>query len=126
MTQTAAALYAVVIVFVIVFQFCLIAGAPWGHLTQGGRFDGALPPAGRVPAGLSIPLLACMAAAVASAAGMSPHWPRWTAWAALAVQALSTLLNWITPSRPERRLWGPVTALMLALAACVVLGGSSS
>jgi hypothetical protein len=65
-----------------------------------------------------------MAAGVTSAAAMPPEWPLWTGWAAVIVQALSTLLNWITPSSAERRLWGPVTAVMLGLAAYVVLGAS--
>jgi len=124
MTQIAAILYVVIVAGVIVFQFCLIAGAPWGRLTQGGRYKGALPATGRVAAGMSIPLLVCMGAGIASAAGLPPTWSRWTAWAALAVQALSTFLNWITPSRAERLLWGPVTSVMLGLAAYVVLGGS--
>ena len=28
---------------VIAFQLALVAGAPWGHLTQGGRVEGPLP-----------------------------------------------------------------------------------
>jgi hypothetical protein len=122
MIQTAAILYGMVVAGVIVFQFCLIAGAPWGPLTQGGRHEGALPVAGRVAAALSVLLLVCMGAGIASAAGITPNWPMWTAYAALAAQAMSTILNWITPSLAERRLWGPITAVMLALAASVVLG----
>lgn len=117
-------LYVVIIAGVIVFQFCLIGGAPWGRLTQGGRHEGALPVAGRVTAGLSVLLLVFMGAGITSAAGMRPNWPEWTGWSALAVQVLSTILNWITPSRAEKRLWGPVTAVMLGLAACVVTGGA--
>lgn len=124
MTQIAAVLYIAIVAAVIVFQFCLIAGAPWGPLTQGGRHKDALSALGRVTAGLSVPLLVCMAGGIASAAGMPPNWARWTAWASLAVQVLSTFLNWITPSSAERLLWGPVTTLMLLLAAYVVLGGS--
>lgn len=78
MTGMAAALYLLVIAVVIVFQFCLIAGAPWGRYTQGGRFEGALPISGRVAAGFSVLLLLCMGAGIASAAGMSPNWPSWT------------------------------------------------
>lgn len=120
MIQIAAILYVIIVVGVIVFQFCLIAGAPWGRLTQGGRHEGALPVAGRVAAALSVLLLVFMGAGIASAAGITPNWPMWTAYVALAVQALSTTLNWITPSRAERRLWGPITAVMLALAAYAV------
>lgn len=120
MIQIATMSYVILVAGVIVFQVCLIAGAPWGRMTQGGRHEGALPVAGRVAAALSVILLACMGAGIASAAGTTPNWPMWTAYVALAVQALSTTLNWITPSPAERRLWGPVTAVMLALAAYVV------
>jgi hypothetical protein len=117
-------LYVLVVAGVIIFQFCLIAGAPWGRLTQGGRHEGALPAPARIAAGLSVFLLACMGASISSAAGMLPGWPGWTGWAALGVQVLSTVLNWITPSRAERHLWGPITAGMLGLAVYVVFCGS--
>jgi hypothetical protein len=123
MIQLAAWIYGSLIAAVIVFQVCLMAGAPWGKLTQGGRVQGALPVKGRVVAGFSILVLTGMAAGIMSAAGMPPNWPEWVGWVALAVQALSTLLNWITPSRSERLLWGPVTAVMLGLAAYVIFYG---
>jgi hypothetical protein len=121
MTQTAALLYLLAIISVIGFQFCLIAGAPWGHLTQGGRHPGSLPASGRVAAGVSVLVLAFMGAGITSAAGLPPQWPAWTGWVALGMQTLSTLVNWITPSRPERQLWGPANSIMFVLAAYVVL-----
>ena len=120
--EIAAFTYGAICLGVIAFQVALIAGAPWGRLTQGGSHDGPLPVAGRIGAAVSIVLLAAMAAAVISAAGLQPYWPRWTGWAALSVQLLSMILNWITPSKPERKLWGPVTTLMFVLAALVVIG----
>jgi hypothetical protein len=119
--QAAAVLYAVVCGGVIVFQICLIAGAPWGRLTQGGTHPEALPGSGRVFAAISAVLLTLMAGSVLSAAGIWPNWPRCMGWGALGIQAVSTLLNWITPSRPERRLWGPVTTAMFAMALVVLL-----
>jgi len=124
MIESAATLYSVIVAFVVLFQFCLIGGAPWGRLTQGGQHDGALPASGRIVAGISVPLLIFMAAGIDSAAGTFPHWPLWTGWLALGVQSLGTLMNWITPSRPERRLWGPITSVMLGLASWVVLNGA--
>lgn len=106
---------------VIGFQIALMTGAPWGHLTQGGQHHGALPCKNRIMAFISIFLVAGKALAIASAAGLWPLWPFWTAWAALALQSTVTLLNWITPSKPERWLWAPITTVMLALASTVVL-----
>jgi hypothetical protein len=121
MIQTAAIAYAGLVALTIVFQFCLIAGAPWGRWTQGGRHDGPLPVTGRIGAGVSVLVLVFLASAIASAAGMPPHWPGWTAWVALGIQAASTLLNWITRSRVERLVWGPVTTVMLSLSLSVVI-----
>ena len=118
--QMAAILYALIIALVVLFQLCLIFGAPWGQITQGGRYEGPLPVGGRVVATLSVPTLIFMAASIISAAGLVPNWADWTAYAAIAVQALSTTLNWITPSQKERFLWGPITSIMLLLAAYVV------
>ena len=118
--QMVAILYALIIAPVVLFQFCLIFGAPWGQVTQGGRYEGPLPVTGRVAALLSVPILICMGASITSAAGLVPNWAGWTAYAAIAMQALSTSLNWITPSQKERLLWGPITSIMLLLAAYVV------
>ncbi|QBY00310.1 hypothetical protein E2K80_05800 [Rhodophyticola sp. CCM32] len=112
--------YGCACVGVIGFQLALIAGAPWGALTQGGKNEGALPSAGRIAAFVSIFVVAAMACAILSAAGLWPQWPNWTKWVALTVQCLVTVLNWITPSKPERTLWGPLTSIMLALAVLVV------
>lgn len=121
MLALAASIYAACCCLVVMFQVALIAGAPWGRLTQGGSHEGRLPVSGRIGAGVSIVVLAAMAAAILSAAGLQPHWPIWTGWVALTVQLISMVLNWITPSRPERRLWGPITTLMFVLALLVVL-----
>lgn len=120
MTQIAT-LYAVICVAVIGFQIALIVGAPWGRITQGGQVDGPLPRRGRILAAVSIFILAFRALSVLSTAGMAVDWPKWTVWVALAVQALSALANWITPSAPERRLWGPITTVMLLCAGYVAL-----
>lgn len=124
MLEPSAFVYASIVAGVCVFQGLLVAGAPWAHLTQGGRHSGSLPRSGRAAAALSVLVLLFMAGSVTSAAGLAPHWSRWTLWITLGLQALSTLLNWITPSRPERRLWGPVTTVMLSLAVFVAYASS--
>ena len=118
---TLAVVYAISCCGVIGFQIALIAGAPWGPITQGGTHERALPLSGRVAACASIFILLGLACAIRSAAGLWPFWPGWTAWIALAVQALSTLANWITPSKPERRLWAPITSFLLATALGAIL-----
>lgn len=122
MIEWAAMSYVIIVFGVIVFQFCLIVGLPWGRLTQGGAHEGVLPQSGREIAGVSVFLLLFMGASIVSAAGLSPNWPIWSAYIALGIQFLSTFLNWITPSVAERRLWAPITSVMLVLATYVVFG----
>jgi len=117
----AAYAYLVFCAGVALFQVALISGAPWGEITQGGRVKGVLDRKGRVAAAASIGMIAAMGLAVLSAAGAWPFWPIWTGWVALGVQVLSTFANWMTPSVAERRLWGPITSMMLGLAAYVIL-----
>jgi hypothetical protein len=111
LNQLAAILYISITVLVIFFQFGLVFGAPWGEFTQGGRFKGTLPISGRVLAALSIPLLIFMALSIASVVGFIFEWDRWTAIATIAFQGVTALFNWITPSRKEKLLWGPVTTI---------------
>ena len=118
--QILAIFYALIIALVVLFQLCLIFGAPWGQITQGGRYEGSLPVTRRVAAFSSVPILICMGASITSAAGLSPYWEGWTGYAAIVMQTLSTTLNWITPSQKERLLWGPITSIMFLLAAYVV------
>ncbi|WP_309629436.1 hypothetical protein [Brevundimonas sp.] len=98
------------------FQLALIAGAPWGDLTQGGRQEGVLSPGARLLSAVSIPILVFMALGILSAAGSWPHWPRFAGWLALGVTGLTTVANWASPSKRERLIWGPVSLAMLACA----------
>lgn len=118
--QLAAGLYVLLIFGIISFQAALVVGAPWGHLTQGGRYQGQLPMRGRMVAGGSIALLLCMGAAIASTAGFVRPSPAWAGALTVGVQTLSTVANWATPSASERRLWAPINTVMLAAALFVV------
>ena len=120
LNQLAAILYISITVLVIFFQFGLVFGAPLGEFTQGGRFKGALPISGRVIAALSIPLLMFMALSIASVVGFIFEWDRWTAIATIAFQGVTVILNWITPSRKEKLLWGPVTTVAFGLCSYVI------
>lgn len=114
-------LYATLCGAIIFFQIALIFGAPLGRYTQGGRHEGALPASGRLIAAFSILLLVFMAVSILSAAGFPGlDWPRWTGWVAFAVSCISCVLNWITPSDVERRVWGPIMSVVAALALVVM------
>jgi hypothetical protein len=96
-----------------VFHLCLIAGAPWGHLTMGGRWEGALPLAGRAISALSVLILSWLGFVVAGAAGLRLSLPpTWAKGAVLVYFALAILAHIVTPSAPERALWLPVILAM--------------
>ena len=121
MSQIVAIIYCLVILGVIGFQVCLIVGKPWGKITQGGKWPDVLPIQGRIIAFISIFILVFMGTAILSAAELLVDFPPWLIWTAIAIQSISMVLNWITPSVPERRLWGPITSVMTGLALVSVL-----
>ena len=98
---------------VAMFQFGVAAGRPWGHLTNGGKFPGQLPMAMRGLAAVFGILWVVMAMLILGhVRGLDPSGPVELI-PITALVAVTTVLNLITPSRPERLLWGPVTVLML-------------
>ncbi|MGV6849897.1 MAG: hypothetical protein ACWA5A_16115 [Marinibacterium sp.] len=108
----------------VLFQIALALGAPWGHLAMGGQWPGRYPPRLRVLALVQGALLAGMGWAVATRAGLTgaADPASWPFWGAMAITVLTTVLNLITPSLPERRLWGPVTVVMLIAGIVVAIG----
>lgn len=113
--------YSIFILGLVCFQIALIFGARWGRITQGGTHDGALPVQGRIIAAVSIILLLAMILSIRSISDDWPHWPRWTGWLTVTINSIMCVLNWITPSRAERLLWGPITSVIAILAASIML-----
>lgn len=128
-TIIAAVIYALLTLIVVGFQLALALGAPWGAYSMGGAFPGSFPPAMRLAAVAQAILLGLMATVVLSRAGLVlPGWSQaagWLTWAIVAFVAVSVVLNTITPSAGERRLWVPVTLVLLASSLTVALTGVS-
>jgi hypothetical protein len=107
------------------FQLALVAGKPWGHLTQGGRFTGVLPRSGRIVAGVSAAVLMSFIVIILTRSGHilaeyhSASVP--ATWVVVAYLALGLVMNLITPSKQERNLWVPVIAVMLTCAVAIAL-----
>jgi len=115
--ETAAAAFAILAAFPILGQMALVIGAPWGSITLGGRWPGVLPPRLRLAALAQAAILTALALIALDHGGyLDIGLPPYAIWVTAAVTCISAVLNNITPSRIERRLWGPVTILM-ALAA---------
>lgn len=121
MTRIAVYVFVIGAAATIAFHLAMIAGAPWGHLTLGGRWVGVLPPAVRALSALSALSLGAMAYLALSAAGLT-RWtpPIWLDRALLAYMALAILMHIATPSEAERALWLPVIAVMTLALAVVV------
>ena len=114
--------FAVLVAGTCLFHLAVVAGAPWGHLTMGGRWPGALPMPARVLPVLSALLLIWAARVVLAAAGLiAGPVAGWAAWLVLAILVVAVLANATTPSAPERRLWLPVTLAMLASGGAVLV-----
>jgi hypothetical protein len=121
----AAVVYAIITAGVIAFQVALAVGAPWGAYAMGGAFPGRLPPAMRVAALVQAAILGMLAVVVLSRAGLamlslSATLP-WLVWVAVAVAAVSLVLNAVSPSAGERRIWVPVASALLVCGLTVAL-----
>ena len=125
MLTAAAAIFATVTGAVIAFQLALALGAPWGAYAMGGTFPGRMPPAMRVGAVVQAAVLAGVALVVLSGAGMIVpelvESARWLVWMPVALSGVAVLLNAATPSAGERRVWLPVTFVLLATSLLVAL-----
>ncbi|WP_298434816.1 hypothetical protein [uncultured Jannaschia sp.] len=116
MTQILALAYAALAAMPLAMHIALAAGAPLGRYTVGGRFTGRLPPLWRGLALVQAALLAGMAGAVLARADLAPASLAPAFWPATALTLLTCAANAASPSRPERLLWAPVTALLAAAA----------
>jgi hypothetical protein len=125
-TTFAALVFAMAAIGVVAFQIALALGAPWGRYAMGGAFPGRFPPRMRVAAVVQAVLIALLAVVVLSAAGLV--WPDlaaaypWLVWVAVAVSAVAVVLNAISRSPGERRIWVPVASLLFVSSLLVALG----
>ncbi|HFU75953.1 MAG TPA: hypothetical protein ENK66_06875 [Arcobacter sp.] len=115
LSQSAAIIFSFFTSIVIVFQFLLISGKPYGHLAMGGKFPGVFSIKLRISAFLQACLLLFMSLVILSNAEViSIEILRSSklVWFSIGVSFISFVLNIITPSYYERLLWGPVTAIL--------------
>lgn len=124
-TTIAALVFTICAAGVVAFQLAMALGAPWGRYAMGGAFPGRFPPPMRVAAVVQAVLIALLAVAVLSAAGLVlPNlgitFP-WLVWVAVVVSALAVVLNVISRSAGERRIWVPVACVLLVSSLLVAL-----
>lgn len=120
--------YTSVTLFTVFFQIGLALGRPWGPYTMGGRYKASLPPLARVAMGFQSCILTVLALVVLDRARFLTANPffsgqlSWIIWVPVGVSAQAFVLNSITPSSKERRLWQPITAVMFATSLIVACG----
>jgi hypothetical protein len=121
----AAVVYSIVVAGVIAFQIALGLGAPWGALAMGGGSPGRFPARLRAAAFVQAALLAATSAIVLSRAGLVlpalSEAARSLIWVVVAVALLALILNSISRSAAERRIWVPVAVVMLGSSVLVAL-----
>ncbi len=106
------------------FQLALVFGAPMGEYAYGGQMPGKLPIPDRVSSAISFLLMLAIAGHYLAQLGvvpklLSPELNQWANWGLIGFAALAAVMNNITRSVKERRLWGSTTIAML-IAAIVV------
>lgn len=123
--KLAAVVFSIMTLGVVGFQLALALGAPWGAYAMGGRFPGRYPASMRVAAAVQAIILVLVMLAVLSAAGVfTAPWgatPQWVMWGVAALLGVGLVLNLITPSAGERRIWAPVVAIMLTCSIVVLV-----
>lgn len=101
---------------VILFQFCLSIGLPWGAASMGGKYPGVYPKKMRVLAVVNMILLSVLMVIVLVNAGLIlPQFFTFSEiaiWFVVVFYGMGTVLNTITPSKIER-IWAPVAAIQL-------------
>ena len=121
-----ALLFSTLIGVVIIFQLMLAAGMPWGSYAMGGKYPGKYPPAMRVASIIQAIILTFIAFIVLSKADLIfPGWNTFTKtaiWFVVCFSIVATILNFITRSVWERRIWGPVSLLLLITSIIVAIG----
>jgi hypothetical protein len=127
-STVAALVFALVTLGAIAFQVALALGAPWGEFAMGGAFPKRFPPRLRLAAAVQAAVLCILAAAVLSRAGVvdlpvARDLPS-LVWVAVAFSAVSLVLNAISRSAGERRIWVPVALVMLASSLIVATSSS--
>ena len=123
--QLAAIIYTVLMGIVILFQFCLTLGLPWGAASMGGKYPGKYPPRMRIVSFLNMLILSIPVMIVLAKADMIlPQLKTvstWAIWFVVGFSIISAILNIITPSKIERRIWAPLTTIQTISSIIVAL-----
>ncbi len=108
------------------FQLALVFGAPLGEYACGGQMPGKLPTPYRIASAISFTLTLAISGHYLAQLGVVPKLlsedlNQWVNWGLIGFAAVAALMNNITKSAKEKRLWGSTTIAMLIAAIVVAL-----
>jgi hypothetical protein len=113
-------------IFLSIFQLALFLGARWGELAYGGYSTGKLPLRLRLISLFSSLVAVALAGHYLAEIGIFQSLLNTSGrgianWVFFAVLTLGAILNNISRSKSERKLWGPVSLVMATCALIVAL-----
>ncbi len=108
------------------FQLALVFGAPLGEYAYGGQMPGKLPTPYRIASAISFTLTLAISGHYLAQLGVVPKLlgedlNQCVNWGLIGFAAVAALMNNITKSAKEKRLWGSTTIAMLIAAIVVAL-----
>ncbi len=108
------------------FQLAIALGAPLGEYAYGGQREGKLPTPYRVASGISFLVMIAISGHYLAQTGiltplLSAQQNAIVNWVLVGFAGLAALMNNITKSQKEKRLWGSTTLAMLLSAVLVAL-----
>ena len=117
----------VALVAVGLFQIGLALGAPMGEYAFGGQHPGRLPTRYRVASAISVLVYLGIAGHYLAQIGvletlLAPNLNSIANWALVGFNALGLIMNSISRSVKERKMWVPVLLLMLVCSVVIALG----
>lgn len=125
-TTLSACLFFVLTLFVVIFQWLLFFKLPLGEYTMGGQNIGVLPKKYRIAAFIQSFILLFNGIVVLDAGFQfcvfSNTFIEYYRWFIMVLMFISMVMNLITKSQKERRLWAPVTLVMFVLSMIVLMG----
>lgn len=108
-------LFSFTTLIIIIFQFCLALGLPWGSASMGGKFPGKYPKRMRYVAIVNMFFLSFLVVVVLSKAKLFflnlSSFSNYAIWIVVVFSFISVILNSITQSKIER-IWIPATIIM--------------
>ena len=125
MVAIAVLIFSMLIIIIVFFQIGLTMGMPWGEYAMGGYFPGRFSWTLRLLAIFQGLLLIIFAIIVLDKTSLFRFGffsiPSIAIWFVAAFSILTAILNFITKSKKERKVWFPTSILLLITSLIVAL-----